>query len=141
MPVNTILLGLLCSFLYTEMTGFNPGGIIVPIYFALSIDQPVQLFSMLIVAFLTWGIFSIARRWWILFGRRRFVFLLCVSGFCSLLLLQVFPQLFPLHQPLSIIGWMIPGILANSFEKQGVFVSLSGLFIVTTSTSMLSRLV
>ncbi len=45
MTYETLFIGLLIAVLYVEITGFYPGGIIVPAYVALYLDQPVRVLA------------------------------------------------------------------------------------------------
>lgn len=53
----------------------RPGGIIVPSYLVLFIQEPTRIAGTLIAAFLTMAVYRLSCRWLILFGRRRFVYL------------------------------------------------------------------
>ncbi len=45
--------GLVASFLWTELTGLSAGGLIVPGYLALYLNQPVRIAATLLTAALT----------------------------------------------------------------------------------------
>jgi hypothetical protein len=76
----------------------------------------------------------------IIFGRRKFVFMVLIGGIWTLLWLRMLPILFPLSLEFRVIGWVIPGLIANNFEKQGVIVTTASLVTVTVSTYLLGRL-
>ena len=42
MAVETLLIGLVLALLWTEITDVSPGGLIVPGYFALYLDEPLR---------------------------------------------------------------------------------------------------
>jgi gamma-polyglutamate biosynthesis protein CapC len=141
MSYELTFLGLLLSLLYVSVTGFYPGGIIVPGYLVLFIDQPARIAGSLIVAILTLLCFKLASQYLILFGRRRFVFMVLVGGIWTLLWLRMLPILFPLSLEFRVIGWVIPGLIANNFERQGVIVTTASLATVTVVTYVVGRLV
>ncbi len=141
MSYELTFLGLLLSLLYVSVTGFYPGGIIVPGYLVLFIDQPARIAGSLIVAILTLLCFRLASQYLILFGRRRFVFMVLVGGIWTLLWLRMLPILFPLSLEFRVIGWVIPGLIANNFERQGVIVTTASLVTVTVVTYVMGRLV
>lgn len=140
MSYELTFLGLLLSLLYVSITGLYPGGIIVPGYLVLFIDQPARIAGSLIVAVLTLLCFKIASQYLIIFGRRKFVFMVLTGGIWTLVWLRMLPMLFPLSLEFRVIGWVIPGLIANNFEKQGVVVTTASLVTVTVATHVMGRL-
>lgn len=139
MSYEITFFGLLLSLLYIGITGLYPGGIIVPGYLVLFADQPARIAGTLLAALLTLLCFKLASQYLIIFGRRRFVFMVLVGGVWALLWLQVFPSFLPLSPEFRVIGWVIPGLIANSFERQGVIVTTASLFTVTVAAYLLGR--
>jgi poly-gamma-glutamate biosynthesis protein PgsC/CapC len=139
MNYEITFLGLLISLLYIGMTGLYPGGIIVPSYLVLFAEQPARIAGTLMAALLTLLCFKLASQHLILFGRRRFVFMILVGGLWTLLWLRIFPSVFPLSLEFRVIGWVIPGLIANSFERQGVIVTTASLVTVTVAAYLLGR--
>ena len=140
MSYELTFLGLLLSLLYVGITGLYPGGIIVPGYLVLFIDQPARIAGSLIAALLTLLCFKLASQYVIIFGRRKFVFMVLIGGIWAFLWLRMFPILFPLSLEFRVIGWVIPGLIANNFEKQGVIVTTASLVTVTVVTYLAGRL-
>lgn len=139
MSYEITFIGLLLSLLYIGITGLYPGGIIVPGYLVLFADQPARIAGTLVAALLTLLCFKFASQYLIIFGRRRFVFMVLVGGIWALLSLQVFPSCLPLSPEFRVIGWVIPGLIANSFERQGVMVTMASLVTVTVAAYLLGR--
>jgi poly-gamma-glutamate biosynthesis protein PgsC/CapC len=133
-------IGLLVSLLFIGITGFYPGGIIVPSYLVLFIDQPARIAGTLIAAFLTVLCFKLASQYLILFGKRRFVFMILIGGIWTFLWLQFLPFIFPASLEFRVIGWVIPGLIANHFERQGVIVTTASLVTVTVVIYFLGRM-
>lgn len=133
-------IGLLISLGVIALTGVYPGGIIVPSYLVLFVHEPERIVGTLVAAFLTLLVYLLASRRLILFGRRRFVFLLLVGGLWSILWRTLFPALFPLSVEFTVIGWVIPGLIANHFERQGVLVTLGSLLTATVAIGWLGRI-
>ena len=140
MSYELTFLGLLLSLLYVGITGLYPGGIIVPAYLVLFIDQPARIAGSLIAALLTLLCFKLASQYVIIFGRRKFVFMVLIGGIWTFLWMRMLPILFPLSLEFRVIGWVIPGLIANNFEKQGVIVTTASLVTVTVATYLLGRL-
>lgn len=141
MGYEIAFVGLLLSLLFTGITGLYPGGIIVPSYLVLFVSEPARIAGTLIAALLTLLVYELASRYLILFGKRRFVFLILIGGVWALLWLRVFPSLFPLSLEFRVLGWVIPGLIANHCDRQGVTVTLASLVTVTVTLHFVGRLV
>ena len=133
-------LGLLVSLLFIGITGIYPGGIIVPSYLVLFMNQPARIVGTLVAALLTLFCFKLASRFLIIFGRRRFVFMILIGGLWTFLWLQVLPFIFPVSLEFRVIGWVIPGLIANNFERQGVLLTTASLVTVTVVVYFLGRM-
>lgn len=127
MPFETIFLGIVVALLYAEITGIYPGGIIVPAFLALSLDQPLRVLATVIVACLSLFLYKLLARYFILFGQRRFVLMLLLGGLGVQVWLWVMPSFSPGPQELQAVGWIIPGLLANNLERQKFFPTLASL--------------
>ncbi len=134
------IIGLLVSLVYISITRYYPGGIIVPSYLVLFIGQPLRILGTLIAALLAMAAYRLASRYLILFGRRRFVFLLLLGGFFAYLLSFFLPLLFPATIELRVIGWVIPGLVAGHFDRQGIIPTASSLVIVVTVIFFIGKL-
>jgi len=132
-------IGLLISLAIIGLTGVYPGGIIVPSYLVLFIAEPQRIVGTLVAALLTLFVYLLVSRWLILFGRRRFVFLILVGALWSMGWRLWFPMFFPVSVEFSVIGWVIPGLIANHFERQGVLVTLGSLLTATVVIGWLGR--
>lgn len=134
----SIGIGLLVSLLFTEWYGLTVGGMIVPGYLAIHCDRPGTVLLTLAAAILTFGLIRLIHRRSILFGRRRVV-LTMVTGFAvaSLLRAAALPW-----QPdniveaelatVTVIGFVIPGLIALWIDRAGVVQTLSPLIVATT---------
>jgi gamma-polyglutamate biosynthesis protein CapC len=140
MEFAAAFLGLVLSLAFIGLTGIYPGGIIVPSYLALFLHDPARIAGTLIAALLTVGVYRLLALWLILFGRRRFVLLILIGGLWAAAWLQLFPALFPASLEYRIIGWVIPGLIANHVERQGAVVTLAALVVVTVVTGWLAQL-
>lgn len=133
MNYELLFIGLLIALLFISLTGYYPGGIIVPGYLILFIDQPLRLVGTIIASLIALVCFKIIAEQTILFGRRRFVFMILCGGVISFLLSIILPQLFPGSIEFRVIGWVIPGLIANHLERQGILQTLSSMVIVITA--------
>jgi poly-gamma-glutamate biosynthesis protein PgsC/CapC len=129
---ETLSVGIVLALFYVELTGVYPGGIIVPAYFALFLDRPLPLAATLAVSLACLGVYRGMSRFFILFGRRRFVVLLLLGVLISQLLTLLLPRLLPSAGGLRVIGWIVPGLLANNLEKQKALPTLASLLAVSS---------
>jgi poly-gamma-glutamate biosynthesis protein PgsC/CapC len=140
MEMELFFIGLVLTLAFVAATGFYPGGIIVPGYLVLFVDQPLRLAGTLTAALITLGILRLANRWLILFGQRRFVFLILCGASLSMLFPLVFPTLSPQLIEFRVIGWVIPGLIANHLDRQGIPVTLASMAIAVTVLYFLGTL-
>ena len=121
-----IVAGVAISLIFAELTGLSPAGLIVPGYISLSMQTPHRVVYTLAVAVAAWGCARLLSRWMILYGRRRFAVLVLLAfaidtAVSSLGLLPYDP---------GLIGVLVPGIMAQEMEKQGLVKSLLSLAVV-----------
>jgi poly-gamma-glutamate biosynthesis protein PgsC/CapC len=134
MVYETFLIGILLAVLYTEVINLYPGGLIVPAYLALYLDQPVSLALTLLAAILTLISYRLLSRFLILFGKRRFAMFIFLGILWSQLIMIVVPEMFPSGVEWKILGWVVPGLLGNNLEKQPVIPTFASLFTVMIMT-------
>lgn len=80
MSDEIIIFGVLASIVFHELTQISPGGIIVPGYIALLLDEPVRVAVTIGLSLLTWGAVRLLSEHIILFGRRRFAVFIIISS-------------------------------------------------------------
>ncbi|HPV15330.1 MAG TPA: poly-gamma-glutamate biosynthesis protein PgsC [Candidatus Cloacimonadota bacterium] len=113
-------IGVIVSLVFSELLGASAGGIVVPGYLALYLDKPMQIVGTLVVSLLTWGIIRIIGQFTLLFGKRRMVLSILIGfilGWASRLV--VFESVTVYTLQMQSIGYIIPGLIANWFERQG----------------------
>ena len=140
MMYETFFIGLILAVFYVELMDIYPGGIIVPAYIALYIDQPLRVLATVLIAILSLLTYKLLSRFFILFGRRRFVMLLLLGALWGQLLFLIIPHVFAGATELRMIGWVIPGLLANNCEKQKLFPTLASLLTVSVLTYFIVKL-
>ena len=140
MMYETFFIGLILALFYVEIMEIYPGGIIVPAYIALYIDQPLRVLATVLIAILSLLTYKLLSRFFILFGRRRFVMLLLLGALWGQLLFLIIPHVFAGAMELRMIGWVIPGLLANNCEKQKLFPTLASLLTVSVMTYFIVKL-
>jgi len=155
--------GLLLTLLVTEAFGIAAGGLVVPGYMALKLMQPVNFALTIMVALATFAIIRVASSFLVLYGRRMTGITILTAYLLGALLelligggvsFDVAPggaealvgdtesdglgaTVFdPVFVELGVIGYIIPGLIALWFNRQGVLPTLSALLI----TSVMVRL-
>ncbi|MBN2246100.1 MAG: poly-gamma-glutamate biosynthesis protein PgsC [Candidatus Aminicenantes bacterium] len=134
MIFETLLIGLILAVLYVEITDIYPGGIIVPGYIALYLAKPVMLLITIVCALLSLATYRIMKKYFILFGKRRFVLLVLLGVLWSQLLYLFLPRIIPPQSGAAVIGWLIPGLLANNLERQKFWLTLASMLTVAAAT-------
>ncbi len=140
MHLETLFIGILVALVYAEITGVYPGGIIVPAFIALSLDQPLRAILTVLAALLSLLVYKAVSRYFILFGKRRFVFMLLLGAFWAQLWLFLAPSLPLAPLEFRVIGLIIPGLLANNLEKQRFLPTLASLITVVVIIYFLANI-
>jgi len=137
MVEEAIGLGLAISLIFSETLGLAAGGMVVPGYLALMIHEPLRILGTVACALLTFGALKLLSRYMLIYGRRRIVVAVLIGfvlGALSRDLLLIRYRDVPID--LRTIGFVIPGLIANWMERQGVLQTLC----VMTTTAVLVRL-
>tara|TARA_S200000501_G_scaffold379024_1_gene446621 strand:- start:1720 stop:2163 length:444 start_codon:yes stop_codon:yes gene_type:complete len=120
----SIGIGIVLSLVLSETLGVTAGGIIVPGYIALHLHDPLQVFSTFVVALLAWVIIQLLGKVMFLYGKRRMVLALILGFFLG----YVSRNFVFLPQDLgsvAVIGNIIPGLIANWMDRQGILRTVS----------------
>ncbi len=121
-----MILGIVISLFFYELTGISPSGLIVAGYFALNFHSPYRILYTFGIVLLTWGLAKILSNFVILYGRRRFAVMILLSFVINSIIIQSGVLV---HTP-GIIGKIVPGIIALEWERQGVLKSTLALGVV-----------
>ena len=120
----SIGLGIVLSLVLSETLGVTAGGIIVPGYISLYLHQPLQVLVTFAVALLVWGIIQGMGKVMFLYGKRRIVLAL-ILGFFFGYISRNFIFLPEDIGSAAVIGTIIPGLIANWMDRQGVTRTIS----------------
>ena len=120
----SIGLGIILSLVLSEALGVTAGGIIVPGYISLFLHQPVQVFSTFFVAILVWLIIKGLSKVMFLYGKRRIVLALILGFFFGYISRIIYVDTESI-QSVAVIGNIIPGLIANWMDRQGVVRTVS----------------
>ncbi|PYZ96018.1 poly-gamma-glutamate biosynthesis protein PgsC [Alteribacter lacisalsi] len=133
-----IVLGVLLSLVYVEKTGIMPAGLIVPGYMALIFDHLMAVVVVAIISLITFLLVTqVLGRLTVLYGRRKFAAMLVVG----VLLKMSFDFFYPMTAfetfELRGIGVIVPGLIANTIQKQGVIPTFSSTLVISFLTFVL----
>lgn len=136
-----IILGVIFSLLFTEITGVLPAGLVVPGYLALLVKLPQAIFITFIISILTYLIvyFGVSKVT-ILYGKRKFAAMITVAIVLQFIINAIFPLDYSNISGLAAVGIVVPGLLANTIQRQGLattFLSTGLLIAVTYGCAML----
>lgn len=127
-------IGLCVSLIFSEIFGLAAGGMVVPGYIAVFLDQPADVLLTIIASIITWFIVHLMSTFVIVFGRRRTVLMILI-GYIIRMLMDFIPfaafasvGLLNAGQPsFSVIGFIIPGLIAIWIDRQGMVETLAAL--------------
>jgi poly-gamma-glutamate biosynthesis protein PgsC/CapC len=119
-----LVIGVAVSLLLTEWVGLTAGGIIVPGYVALLLDRPGALLGFVIVAFVSYGFLLALGSRLMLYGTRRFAVAVLVGMTLSLGAQWVRPLVELPYVEWAGLGYVVPGLVAHQFDRQGVVPTL-----------------
>ena len=120
----SLVIGIVVSILLTELIGISPGGIIVPGYVALVLDQPAALAGFLVISAGTYGILLLLSKVLLLYGSRRFGVTVLVGLALSAGARLTWIQFDPPYIEWAGLGYIVPGLLAYQSDRQGVLPTL-----------------
>ncbi|MAW75501.1 MAG: poly-gamma-glutamate biosynthesis protein PgsC [Candidatus Marinimicrobia bacterium] len=116
-------LGMVLSLLLSESMGVVAGGIIVPGYIALHLQDLPSIFLTFFISFLTYLIIYILSKKLLIYGKRRLILSLLLA-FLLGLAFRTFVQI-----NIDYVGFIIPGLIASWMDRQGVVRTISVILI------------
>jgi gamma-polyglutamate biosynthesis protein CapC len=135
-------IGLAVSLLFSEVFGLAAGGMVVPGYFAMFLDQPVTIVLTVVASLMTFFIVHLLSTFIIIYGKRRTVLMILVGFlvgafmdrlpyFLSGVPLEISDRLlvpmFGDTGAAQVIGYVIPGLVAIWMDRQGTIETLATL--------------
>ncbi len=132
----SIGLGIILSLVLSETLGVTAGGIIVPGYIALYLHQPLQVIITFLVAILVWLIIQGMGKIMFLYGKRRIVLAL-ILGFFFGFITRNYIFISQDIGSVAVIGNIIPGLIANWMDRQGIVRTLSVVVLTAVMVKLL----
>jgi len=139
-------IGLAVSLLFSELFGLAAGGMVVPGYFALYLNQPIPVLLTLAAALATYLVVHLMSTFVIIYGKRRTVLMILV-GYLVRMALDAIPSETAqiIHMSLgadfAVIGYIIPGLIAIWIDRQGLIETLSALIAASVVVRLILILV
>ena len=136
----SIGLGIILSLVLSEALGVTAGGIIVPGYIALFLHQPIQVLSTFSVAIIVLIIIKLLSRVMFLYGKRRIVLALILGFFFGYLSRIIYIDVENINS-VAVIGNIIPGLIANWMDRQGVVRTLSVILLTAVIVKLIVMII
>jgi len=136
-PGIYIGIGMVLSLFLTETLGVTAGGIIVPGYIAMNLENPERLVITFGVSIITFLFIKLLSQYIMVYGKRRLVLALLIGfllGYLSRLENMVTAGLGTTE--FMVIGNIIPGLIANWMDRQGVLRTISTVLITAGITKL-----
>ncbi len=127
LPVS-IGIGLGVSLFLSEIFGLTAGGLIVPGYLALHLREPFTVLLTLGAGFAAFILIQALSTVLVIYGRRRIV-LLILSGYLMGMVTRLFigGSMQMGQFEFSVIGFIIPGLIAIWLDRRGIVESFCSL--------------
>ena len=136
-PGIYIGIGMVLSLFLTETLGDTAGGIIVPGYIAMNLESPDRLIITFGISILTFLIIKLLSKFIMVYGKRRLVLALLIGfllGYLSRSEHMITAGLGTTN--FIVIGNIIPGLIANWMDRQGVLRTISTVLITAGITKL-----
>jgi poly-gamma-glutamate biosynthesis protein PgsC/CapC len=135
----SIGVGLVVGLIFVSFFGLSAGGMVVPGYIALEMNHPGNVIVTFVSAIIIYIIIRVLSNFLIIYGRRRIALTVLLAFILGIIIndILVIPQIASdLGNAYQVIGYIIPGLIALSIDRQGLVETLGSLLIA----SVLGRL-
>ncbi len=136
-PGIYIGIGMVLSLFFTETLGVTAGGIIVPGYIAMNLENPERLLITFGVSIITFLIIKLLGNFIMVYGKRRLVLALLIGfllGYLSRSENIITAGLGTTDY--MVIGNIIPGLIANWMDRQGILRTICTVLIIAGITKL-----
>jgi poly-gamma-glutamate biosynthesis protein PgsC/CapC len=141
MLTTALVTGIVVNILLYEITGLAAGGIISSGYVALILDQPIQLAILAALVAVTFGAMRTLSQVMILYGARRLGLTVLVGVALSTGAQHVRFEAGPTLIEWGGLGYIVPGLIAYHWERQGLLPTLAMLAIAAPLVRLITLLV
>ena len=137
-PGIYIGIGMVLSLFLTETLGVTAGGIIVPGYIAMNLENPERLVITFGISIITFLLIKLLSQYIMVYGKRRLVLALLIGfllGYLTRSENNLVSSLIELD--FVVIGNIIPGLIANWMDRQGVLRTICTVLITAGVTKLI----
>jgi poly-gamma-glutamate biosynthesis protein PgsC/CapC len=128
-------IGLLVGLFFVEAFGLFAGGMVVPGYIALDIIKPGTVALTLVTAILINLVIRVLSKFLVIYGRRRVSLTVLIAFLMGVLVRQIFSNYMVIDlldgELYSVIGYIVPGLIALSIDRQGLIETFATLLTVS----------
>ena len=136
-PGIYIGIGMVLSLFLTETLGVTAGGIIVPGYIAMNLDNPSRLIVTFGISLIVYLIIKVLSNFILIYGKRRLVLALLLGFLLGYFMRSENNILSGLmDMDFIVIGNIIPGLIANWMDRQGVLRTIFTVLITAGVTKL-----
>ena len=136
-PGLYIGIGMVLSLFLTETLGVTAGGIIVPGYIAMNLDDPYRIIITFSISIIVYLIIKFLSKFILIYGKRRLVLALLLGfllGYFTRYENNIINNLMGID--LIVIGNIIPGLIANWMDRQGIVRTICTVLITSGVTKL-----
>ena len=136
-PSIYIGIGMVLSLFLTETLGVTAGGIIVPGYIAMNLDSPSRLLVTMGISLIVYLVIKLLSNFVLVYGKRRLVLALLLGflfGYFTRSENNILSDL--MKDDFIVIGNIIPGLIANWMDRQGVLRTIFTIMITAGVTKL-----
>ena len=129
---KAIGISIILGFLFSEFLGIATGGLVSAGYMAFFMETPARIISTLVLSIIIYGLTILLQRFIIIYGRRRFMVVVLLSLIGTWMVEQWLSKYLGfIGQDVRMVGFIIPGLIANDMFKQGVVKTLAAVTILS----------
>lgn len=132
-------IGLVFGLVFVEAFGLFAGGMVVPGYIALDMVHPGTVVLTLLTAMLINVMIRVLSKYLVIYGRRRVSLTVLIAFLMGAFVRYMFGELYmtqTLGNLYTVIGYIIPGLIALSIDRQGLVETVTTLLIVSVAVRL-----
>ena len=135
----SIGIGLVFGLFFVEAFGLFAGGMVVPGYLALDLVHPETVVLTLVTALLINLVIRFLSSFLLIYGRRRVSLTVLIAFLMGQLMRAIFSSMFALdylNGQWDVVGYIIPGLIALSMDRQGLVETVATLITVSVAVRL-----
>ena len=134
---TAIALSIILGFLSQEFLGLASGGLVSAGYLAYYFNQPYRIIATLGMAILVYITVKILENLLFIYGRRRFALCVLLGIIYAWILNELIVSANLISIDIRIVGYVVPGLIANDMLKQGILKTLAVILIIGITITLL----